>query len=429
MLMLNNLKQLNNQNKDLIQTLRLYPTLDKTKIAEKINVSIPTLYKAIDELKTEKVLNNSTKVNRDYGTFIGISIGTSLCKIVFLHFDFSEYSCEEFKPYRLKFLDLLDDIEVSDYNLDEDRNYVFFNTPDDFSTLKLYLNHILEGIIFFIKEETISVLSIGVSSTGTINAKSQLICQSHNLQYLEGRYIKDFIYPENLDFFNEQKIEFSLVHNSTAATIAEKFKLYEDEKNQNICYRNNLATIYLEYGISSGFIFNGKLFYGVNGHAGEIGHIFVPNKLLNEIASETDIKQFLEESNCTCGAIDCIDHIIRYFVFSGIETDFKKANSDDIYNYLSKNPNQAIRLGKILGYITNMFTKVLNVDLVIYTGKLYKSISLLEKAIQATLDDNRLRYNRADCKIHKSQIGTLAPAIGAAIYSYYQSFEIDLDWN
>ena len=424
-----------NENKDwgktvkqyhkFLQALRLYPELDKIKIAEKTNVSPPTLYKAFDDLKEQLLVNGDTRINPLFGTFVGISIGTSLCKVVFLHFDFTEYDKEDFKLFKDEILQLHNiDIITNDTNNDYD--YVYFKTPDSFGQLKQYLDIIFDVIQKLVREDKLNLLSIGISSTGSIDEKKQVIRQAHNLSYLDGRTIDDLYFSDKKVFFQSNNIPIFLVQNSTAAVIAEKFKIHQNEKD--LKDNKNLVAVYLEYGIGAGFIINGKLYSGTNGYAGEIGHIPVPITMLDQCQDLIKIKNFKVNSKCTCGATGCIDHVVRSLAFSEFDTNYKYKNSDDLYKYFCENDKEAKCLGMILGYITNTLAAILNVDLVIFTGKLYKSMPVLKKHIEKSLDENNLKYNRCDCKIYESKIGTLAPAIGAAIYSYYKNCDIEIEW-
>ncbi|MBQ8496255.1 MAG: ROK family protein [Clostridia bacterium] len=415
------------QHNTLIQILRLYPGLEKSKIAEKIDVSIPTLYKSLDDLKNKNIVDSDSNINPNVGTLMGISVGTSLCKVVFLHFDFSEYTHQEFQSFKKYFA------EPSPYNIvlkdkaTKDSNYICFETPNNFSDLKEQLNYIFEVIRTMILDDKLNLLSIGISSTGIIDEQKQIINQSHNLPYLEKRKITDFYYLDKKVFFQNYNIKLFLIQNSTAAVLSEKERLYKfdsDYKNQK-----NIAAIYLEYGLGAGFIIDGRLFFGANGYAGEIGHIAVPATLLIQFENLFKDISFDINSKCLCGSAGCFDHIMRSIVFDFCDDDFKNMNSDEMRTFLNSHPSKARFLGTLLGYITNILSAILNVDLVIFTGKLYKSMDLLHKFIEQTTDENNLKFNRGDCNVYASQIGTLSPAFGAAMYSFYAKYSINIEWK
>ncbi len=415
------------QHSQLIQILRTDPTLDKTKIAEKIGVSYPTLYKAYDELKNSKILSDDNKINKEYGTFVGVSIGTALCKITFLHFDFTQYTEVDFKQFKNLIFELSkNNTEVDFINLEDNSNYIYFHTPSEFRVLKNTLDIVFEGLIKKCEnDQEFNLLSIGISCTGSVDESDQTVRESHNLNYLEGRRIEDLLFFDKNEFFKSKQIDCFLVQNSKAAVIAEKFNLYEKNQPEDLKNCKNVAAVYLEYGVGVGLVIDNKLFSGSSGYAGEVGHIPISYSIV-------DIPKDLEDNKkriCTCGSSDCVDNIIRSFVFNDSPKDFKCMLSSDIELYLKDNPINAKYLAQTLGYIANLVSSILNVDLIIFTGKLYKSIDVIKKVLEETLDKNNSKYNRRDCRIHMSRIGTMAPSIGAAIYSYYRKSNLQLDWS
>ncbi len=104
-------------------------------------------------------------------------------------------------------------------------------------------------------------------------------------------------------------------------------------------------------------------------------------------------------------------------------------SSEDIKKYLAKNPSRSKLLSEYLGNIINSITSLLNIDLIIFTGKFYKSMYLLMNEIDIIQDENPMRFSRNDCKIITSTLGALAPSIGAAIYSYHKKYDLELSWN
>ena len=410
------------QHSELIKILRLYPSLDKTKIADKIGVSTPTVYKFLDELRKNEIINEDLSINPVWGTFIGISIGTSLCKVAFLNFDFSPYTIKDFETYKKEMYCMIGNNEDSD-----SKNYVYFKTPNSFSELKNTLNSIFSVIKKHIDAGDLKLISIGISSTGTVDERVSKICQAHNLTYLNGRTIEHMLFDDMKDYFANRGIPLFFVQNSKASVIAETFNLYDSNLAPDLQIKKNIAALYFEFGVGAGFVINGKLYDG-NGYAGEIGHIPAP------IDMKKYTKTITTDKNCTCGSSVCIDHIIRSCVFDSLppdfhSSDFRNMSSDDISRFLNNNPERAECLGTILGYIAKLLANILNIDLVIFTGKLYKSEQVLKKYILATMDENNLEFNRNDCRTQTSNIGTLAPAIGAAIYSYYKKCNIELDWT
>lgn len=106
-------------------------------------------------------------------------------------------------------------------------------------------------------------------------------------------------------------------------------------------------------------------------------------------------------------------------------------SAENIKEYLTNHLLKAELLGKHIGNMINILTNWLNIDLIIFTGKINKSMHLLLNHIDATRDKSPLKHGRIDCKISTSNLGSLAPSIGAAIYAYHKKYDPDrntIEW-
>lgn len=424
------------QNRKLLDLLRFYKGIDRSEISRKLKLSMPTIYNAVDELVKVGVLRKEKTnvfINENYGTLIGLSIGSSLCKVSFLNMNYELWDKDIFAQHKLNICDKINKIisnkEVLDRCItDPDRNYVYFNTPETFSELKSILDSIFEYIIDCVQNSILNVLCIGISCTGIISDKTQTILNAHNLSYLDNSTLDSLLLPSKRLFFNQNQIYVSLIQNSNASIIAEKIDLYHSDS----IYKNkeNIVSIFLGVGYGAG-LYLGSVYSGSSGFAGEVGHTPAPN-----YESSDELKEFNQkiqnneiDSHCTCGNNNCYDYKFRSYVMGMSLKEFRNKSSDEIHDYLEKNPNKAELLGKYLGHIINTLANWLNIDLVIFTGKLYKSMDILMNYIDTTLDENPLKFNRNDCSIYKSRLGSLAPSMGAAIYAYHKKYDLELSWN
>lgn len=430
----NSIKSLN-QHGDFLNLLRFYKDIDKTEISRKLGLSMPTIYKSLEDLSKLNVLTStksSITLNTNYGTLIGISIGASLCKIVFMGFDFELFNSKNFLKFKSKICNEISQILYDDKLLNEcknniEKNYIYFKTPKEFSVLKNTINILLDCLKHWILEGTLNVLSIGISCTGIINNNTQTILDAYNLSYLSNRTIDSLIYPDKHIFFKSENIFITIIQNSNASVIAEKIHLQQI----NSFYKNNknIVTLYLGVGIGAGF-YLGRLYEGTNGFTGEIGHIKAPiyeaekPEVYNDLISRGVI-----DKECTCGSNDCYDYKIRSYVFKQTANKFYDMSADDIKNFLIENPENAKLLGKYYGNMINTIIGLLDIDLVIFTGKIYKSMNLILNHIDSTLDQSPLKFNRNDCKICTSEYGPMSSSIGAAIYAYHKKYNLELSWE
>lgn len=415
------------QYERLLNLLRFDKGIDRGGLSRQLKLSMPTIYKAIDELSSIGIVNKSEsniEINPSYGILVGISIGSSLCKIVFVDSNFQVLDSANFEYYKTILRDKFFQSEYFKENdLKQQENYIYFRTPNSFSKLKEILNFAFEGLEVFV-ENNINILSIGISCTGIINNKTQTILNAHNLKFLDESTLESLIFPDKMSYFQSKGIEIFLIQNSDATVIAEK--IFLNQNNPNYKEKKNIITLYLGVGIGAGIYLNG-LYSGSNGYSGEIGHTKAP-----VYESEKDIQSAKEnnlEITCTCGNDDCYDYKIRTYVFGKNKVDFCNQNSDMIRAFLMNHPDKAELFGKYLGNMVNTLTNLLNIDLIIFTGKFYKSMDLLYNSIVSIQDKNQLKFSRNDCKLLTSEYGALSPAVGAAIYSYHKKYGLELAWD
>lgn len=439
---INNTEKILKQNAHILNLLRFFRGIDRSEISRKLQISMPTVYKAIDDLNTLGIVKkseNNVYVNDKYAYLIGVSIGSALCKISFLNMSFELVDSDEFNEYKMcickKIEAKIDEhMNVESYDkkllqkcmMDVEKNYIYFKTPNRFSDLKKILDCIFEFVQECIENDIFKILSIGISCTGVINYKTQTILSAHNLEYLNDSTLDTLIFPDKQLFFSKNQIYVSLVQNSDASVIAEKIDLY---KNDSI-YKNkkNIVSLYLGVGVGAGIYLN-RMYFGTNGYAGEIGHTNAPTcKGEKEIVDNNEKVKNLDEK-CTCGNEECYDYKIRTYVFEKNKNNFSDLASEKMREYLQSKPEKAKLLGEYLGNMVNTLTSLLDIDLIIFTGKFYKFMDLLYNDIVSVQDQNKLKYSRNDCTLLTSKRGSLAPAVGAAVYSYHKRFELDLSWD
>lgn len=426
------------QHAHTLNLLRFYRGIDRSEMSRKLQLSMPTIYKSIDELSSLGIINkseNSVSLNSNFAYLIGISIGSALCKVSFLDMSFNLLDENEFAKYKMDICERIEStIEDAEYDAsllqkckeEIHKNYVYFKTPNHFYELKNVLNGIFGYIQECITKELYQVLSIGVSCTGVINYRTQTILSAHNLEYLNDSTLDTLIFPDKQQFFSANQIFVSLVQNSAASVIAEKIDLYQNDSAYK--HKQNVISLYLGVGVGAGIYLN-RMYSGTNGYSGEIGHTKAPVCDMEnvDICSEEE-KQKLDKT-CTCGNEECFDYKIRTYVFGKNKDEFCDMSSETMKKYLEEHPDKAKLLGTYLGHMVNILTSLLDIDLIIFTGKFYKFMDLIYNDIVLVQDKNKLKYSRNDCALLTSGKGSLSPAIGAAIYAYHKGFGLDLSWD
>ena len=429
------IQELLKKNIRLIDTIRFNESLDKTGIAQKMGVTWPTISGHIDALLEHNILirqkDNQIRINNNFGYFFGISVGSAQIKICIIDMGLHLITADDFLSF-VKDDDVF--IEQKKYSTEREKKidrYLFSQTPDTETDIINSINNIFSSIKTIIERHNKNILGIGIAFTGAIDKTNKKILKSFNIPCFENTSLfGDILLTNYLDFFETKGIEITIENNSIASGIAEKCMLYEEKNldgsyNINYKYRNkqNIINIYLGAGFGLGIIQNNKLYRGSNNLSGGAGHLEVPD-FSND--TQIDIKPF--DTTCTCGGKNCLDYRVRTDVFKSSFEDFKKWNSNDICNYFIEHPEKKKILGIYLGHLINLISNLLNPDLIIIGGKLYKSIDDLWGWVQLKLMENNVKYTKSNCALAKSSLGPLAPAIGAAICAFYGKFDAEIMW-
>ena len=420
-----------NQNKALLNILRCYPDIEKTTLAREMNISFPTLVKQLNILKASQILCNSSKNVLNENAFLacGISIGGAQCKITFASVSNRVIEKEKLKELCDK-VNIFNQSFLKPVSSDSPYGYRYFDTPESEIELKVCLNSIIEDIlkIDIASKTDISIppiLSIGIALTGSIDAEKQIIISSHNVGYLKNIKKEMLISPDLLLALKEHDIPILIDHNAKALAVCEKYSLYQtDNVNVEYCNKTNIVSLYLGSGIGGGLILDNRLVRGCRNLNGEIGHIAVP-RYPGLIGTE------LKEKYCTCGATNCLENYIINDVFRMTREDFKKMTSKQLVEKLNslyddEKQERLKILGYYIGWIIDLCVKLLNVGLIIFSGKI---TSLMDELWQyITPSNSSMDYGRLDCSMINSKYGPLAPTIGAAILSTYPPNE-NIEWQ
>ena len=105
--------------------------------------------------------------------------------------------------------------------------------------------------------------------------------------------------------------------------------------------------------------------------------------------------------------------------------------SNNVVGFLS-NPSHILQknlLVKYLGIITEILTNLLNLEVIVFTGKFCNCENILIRDLYIERDRNPLRFVANDCKFLFSKLGASAPAVGAAIAAYYDKIGQDVNWK
>lgn len=180
---------------------------------------------------------------------------------------------------------------------------------------------------------------------------------------------------------------------------------------------NNAIVIPIGTGISAGMIINGKILSGVDGCAGEFGHIVI---------DENGYK-------CGCGLTGCLE---TYVSAPGIVREAKRIlkekkygllyeysinneiEAHDIFSYYLQGDDIAIEIvdnfSKKLAYGISMLLNILNTEAIILAGGVSKSADIIIPLVKKYLPQYALKITMQNIDIKKCELLDSAGIKGAA---------------
>jgi len=235
-----------------------------------------------------------------------------------------------------------------------------------------------------------NLLGIGVAVPGLIDKEKGILEFAPNLGWKNvhiSKIFKDkYNFPVILD--NEAK----------AAAIGEKEFIYPEI--------DNMVFVSINEGIGCGIFFNGELYRGASGNAGEFGHIIIdPNGLV-----------------CHCGNKGCWETLAseNYIVNSYLKlsNSNKKLTKKEIYQ-LGKNGDKKVikifnKVGRNIGIGLVNIINGLSPELLVIGGDIVEIKDYIYDKIIKKLEENALSISYRSVKIKFSKLGRLAAVYGMA---------------
>lgn len=236
---------------------------------------------------------------------------------------------------------------------------------------------------------------IGITVPGLVDRKTQRVTFSSHIPE-----------HENIDFLGElekvTKLEIYVENDANAAAYGE-YLFGAGRGNKNLFY------VTLGSGIGGAFIFDGKLWRGASGFAGEFGYIAINSDgmKLEEVASSASIirrtkTRFHQDATSSLNEIGeesiTIEDIIR-------EAD----NGDDFSRLMLE------RTGTFVGTAIADVINLLNIEKIVIGGGIMQVDNLVLEAIKARAKELSFLPNFNSTEILKGDLGNHAAAIGGAM--------------
>ncbi len=273
-------------------------------------------------------------------------------------------------------------------------------TPTPKETKKA-INLIIATIKNFVQKTT---AGIGIAIAGLVNQKEGVIYFAPNLGWRNVKLIKKIkrYFPE---------LEIVLENDANAAAWGAYFLLGKRKIKNLIC-------LTLGTGLGGGIIIDGKLYRGVNGTAGEIGHITINPQGLR----------------CNCGNYGCIE---RYIGANYLVAEVKKEIKQNKKSVISKMVNYDLRkitpeiialaakkgdklakniwenVGEKLGIILTGVINLLNPEMIVLSGGISGAVNFFIKELKGTLKKRAFAQSlkRVKIVVGKKNLGVIGVAL------------------
>lgn len=364
-------------------------------IAKAQNLSVPTVKKFLDEMTLAGLITETGK--REYGGGRHpVVYGLNATACYFGGVDIRNTTVS------MVISDLCGQVIFSQDNIP----YTAVDTPESLDQLCDHINAFLNASPVPRNE----ILKIGINISGRVDSKRGYSYNFFNF------------YNNPLDEILTQKVGARCcIENDTRAMALGEYIYSKPEGARNILFIN------VNWGIGIGFIFDGKLYSGKSGFAGEIGHMVTYN---NEIICHCGKKGCLETEasgsalmrklykRLDAGANSLIAEHYRSTGNVTLDDVLQAALHEDVL-CLELIEEMAGELGRWLAGLLNIF----NPDLVVVGGMLSETGDCLLQPISVSLRRYALNMVYKDTEIKLSKLGRTAGVLGACTKARFKAFE------
>lgn len=264
---------------------------------------------------------------------------------------------------------------------------------------------IIENIKILIKGLNPAPLGIGVGAAGQVDHKHGVIQFSPNLRW------------RNVPLVAEIKSKFNLpvsIDNDANAACLGEF-LFGAGKGAT-----NIICVTLGTGVGGGMIFDGKLYRGANGSAGEVGHLIVePNGRKCNCGNHGCLEAYVGAWHIRERIIEKIKEGRRTIITRLVNGTFSKITPKILEEAALYNDKLAFEIweetGRYLGIGLASLINVFNPDKIIIGGGVANAGKIILNPVLRTIRKRALTVPLQEVKIVRAKLGEEAGVIGAAM--------------
>ncbi|HEU0120554.1 MAG TPA: ROK family protein [Bryobacteraceae bacterium] len=248
---------------------------------------------------------------------------------------------------------------------------------------------------------TLRLAGVGIGVPGFILLKQGFITNSNNLPYLENYPVRDAI---------EQKLGTPIIleNDANAAALGEKWMGAGREVD-------DLVLLTLGTGIGGGIITDGRVQHGMDGMAGELGHL--------------TIDPF--GPPCGCGNWGCLEKLASATAVESaamlMSLSAHPLTSKEVYELAMDGDKKAqaifTQMGRALGIGLATLINTFNYPLYLLSGGMLPAWNLFWPELEAQVKMRSFTYRNSKTRIEAATLGNQAGLIGAA-YLPFQATDL-----
>ncbi len=240
------------------------------------------------------------------------------------------------------------------------------------------------------------IRAVAVSFPGKVDPAKGIFFEAAGFPGPSGLKVKEFI-------AKEFKIPAVVDHDVAGVTIAEYYL-------ENVCACKNMGVLFIDEGIGSRFVIDGKLFRGSHNGAGEFGHLS-----LDTCGPE-----------CYCGNRGCFEQLAG---ISAIERKFGgNADFSDILKRAAAGDAKALTLfDQVGGYIGEAIVNIfhfMDLERIVINGRIAEAAPYIERSMVRRLNDPRNLGKFAEGMVVFSRLGAEIDLVGPGFLAAVEAYRL-----
>ena len=282
---------------------------------------------------------------------------------------------------------------------------------------KVVINRILSAIDHLLSQRNINLPqldSISIAAAGAIDSEKGLVTSSPHLPGWHDVPLRGIVKEK-------YKVNTFLINDASAAALGE----HHFGAGRGV---NNLFLLTLGTGIGGGIIINGRLYSGVSGSAGEIGHTTID----------------VHGPRCDCGNTGCLEALVSGTAVAkeairrirqGERSSLTEIVEGKIENITAEKVSLAaqggdslaseviLKAATYLGVGIANLVNIFNPEMIIIGGGIAKMGDLLLNPARQVVRERAFQLSAQAVRIVPAQLGDDAGVLGAAVFAFQQ--EVD----